>query len=218
MRSLFEWVAENKLPSISNLVQVGSNWGDELEMFVANNVEIALLIEPLQKPYEILANRISEIKKYKAIQILVGARDDEEKDFYIASNFGASSSILAPSGHRDIFPEVNFENKLRLQSQTLDTIIKKSYGATGISIPKFDALYMDVQGAELEVLKGACGTLENINYIYTEVGFGGGYKGDVSVDKLISFLDIFGFKVSELEIEPNSTYGNAIFYKTKKNE
>ena len=52
---------------------------------------------------------------------------------------------------------------------------------------------MDVQGFELEVLKGGENCIKNIDYIMTEVNRDEVYKDYAKVEKSNQFLDVYGF-------------------------
>jgi hypothetical protein len=71
---------------------------------------------------------------------------------------------------------------------------------------------MDVQGYELEVLKGSKKTLENVEYIYTEVNRANVYDGCVQIEELDSFLRGFGFGRKETNWE-GVTWGDALYIK-----
>ena len=52
---------------------------------------------------------------------------------------------------------------------------------------------MDVQGFELEVLKGGENCIKNIDYITTEVNRDEVYKDCAKVEQIDQFLDDYGF-------------------------
>jgi hypothetical protein len=74
-------------------------------------------------------------------------------------------------------------------------------------------LYVDVQGAELEVFKGANKTLSECTYVFTEVGIGGGYASDANYVEIIQFLEFYKYKMLFLNIDPRTGYGDAFFAK-----
>ena len=87
-----------------------------------------------------------------------------------------------------------------------------SVRANNASFPAvYDLIYIDVQGAELDVFKGASRCLSAGRYIFSEVGFGGGYEKDVSYLRLAQYLDAFNYKIVELHINPQHGYGDAFF-------
>lgn len=85
-------------------------------------------------------------------------------------------SLLEPSGHLDHYPQYPFAGAIDVDVRTLDEF----------SFPGFDMLVLDVQGYELEALRGAARTLEQIRLIYCEVSIIELYKGGAL------FHDIYG--------------------------
>lgn len=84
-------------------------------------------------------------------------------------------------------------------------------------IPYIDAIWMDVQGAELDVLKGATDTLHNTKVIMTEAGVKPYYDGQALKPNIDKFLKTLGFKEYKPayhlahEMEANVVYINERF-------
>lgn len=215
MENPFEIVAKYNLQPILSVLQIGASGGQEIPLFKSNGVIHAAMIEPLNYPFEILSANINGYKNYLPIQSAVGAKDGEAVTFYVANNGGQSSSILKPAKHLSAFPNVDFNESFTTISFTLDTI-SRSIKANNITFPNnYDLIYVDVQGAELEIFKGANQCLLTSKYIFTEVGFGGGYENDVSYLRLNHYLDAFGYKLLTLNINPNNGYGDAFFMRVE---
>ncbi len=212
MRGVFEIVQALGLPMPMGVLQVGANTGQEIDEFLRNGIRRAVLIEPLPGPYSVLEARCREIPGYLPVQTLCGALDGEVVEFHVATNNGESSSILRPAKHLSDYPWVQFPSTLSMQTFTLDKI----YAAVQHHHPEIaqdlDLLFMDVQGAELHVQKGANRALSMVRYIYTEVGLGGGYDGSVALPDLIAYLRLYGFEIYELEMNA-AGWGNAMFIK-----
>jgi FkbM family methyltransferase len=205
-------IAKNyHLAPITSVLQVGASGGQEIPMFLAHGVSHAAMIEPLDYPFSVLRANCEGIANYLPIQSLVGARDGEQVELFVASNDGQSSSILKPAQHLDAFPSVSFDTKIQCTSFTLDTIARSIQASHADFPAHYDLIYVDVQGAELEVFKGANQSLLNSRFIFTEIGLGGGYEGDVSYMKLIGFLNAYGYDLIQLEINPSHGYGDALF-------
>ena len=74
---------------------------------------------------------------------------------------------------------------------------------------------MDVQGYELEVLRGAKKFLTSIDFIITEVNRANVYKGCALVEELDAFLLNYGFYRAETSWE-GVTWGDAFYIKAGK--
>nr|WP_293109533.1 FkbM family methyltransferase [Okeania sp. SIO2F4] len=76
----------------------------------------------------------------------------------------------------------------------------------------YNFLTIDVQGYELEVLKGSRETLKNINYILIEVNRDELYKNSARVEELDEFLGEFNFQRAETSWE-GETWRDAFYLK-----
>ena len=215
MENPFQITKKYSLNPISSVLQIGASGGQEVSLFKSNGVIHAVMIEPLDYPFSILCKNINGLDNYLPVQSAVGAIDGERVDFFVANNDGQSSSTLKPAHHLLSFPEVKFNEKISINSFTLDTIARAAKINNKNLPDQYDLIYVDVQGAELEVFKGANKCLSSSKYIFTEVGYGGGYENDVSYLNLTQYLDAFGYKLVSLNINPVNGYGDAFFMQMK---
>lgn len=214
MREPFEIIASLGLPKATGILQVGANTGQEIDYFASNGIAHAVLIEPLGGPFATLQARCAGHQGYLPVQVLCGSVDGSMVNFHVSSNNGESSSIFEPAKHLNDFPWVTFPETVQMSTFTLDRVLMAVTNQSPEIAAAIDMLYMDVQGGELEVLKGSNNTLHKIRYIYTEVGLGGGYHGGVELTDLILFLKFYDFKLYELEINQTG-WGNAFFIRNE---
>jgi FkbM family methyltransferase len=113
------------------------------------------------------------------IEIIPIALSDREgvADFYVSSgappqhennetwNYGnKSSSLLEPAtATTENIPWLNFKEKIIVKLQRIDSFIREK------NLHQIDFIHMDVQGAELMVLRGAGSSLHHIKCIWMEV-------------------------------------------------
>ena len=114
---------------------------------------------------------------------------------------GQSSSVLEPLLHPPIGT-----NKIKVEMTTADKLFKEDH---------VDFLSIDVQGYELEVLKGSKKLLNQVNYIISEVNRTEQYKGCVLINELDEYLNGFGFLRMETEWwGGDSGWGDAFYIKS----
>lgn len=135
--------------------------------------------------------------------------DGEERDFNIATNEGQSSSLLQFGTHAKAHPEVRFTGTIKVRTKRGDTMIKEN----DIDLTKYDFLNVDVQGVELEVLKGMGKELTKINYAYIEVNKEELYRGCALVGEIDEYLLGFGLHPIEKSWTPWA-WGDAFYSRT----
>jgi FkbM family methyltransferase len=92
----------------------------------------------------------------------------------------------------DMWPwEHNAQKEVEVQGYRLDDY------CVAAKIDRVDAIWMDVQGAELKVLQGAGARLADVQVIFTEAGVEAYYEGHMLKPELDQFLASQGF--TELE-------------------
>lgn len=74
-----------------------------------------------------------------------------------------SSSLLPPKKHKEVLKWVKFKEKIKVKTQRLDSFCAEQ------SVDRIDFIYLDVQGAELMVLRGAGDMLSKVGAIWMEV-------------------------------------------------
>ena len=189
VKDIFRRNPDRLLKKINGIIHVGANTGQEIKLYAQYGLPV-VWIEPIPEVFETLQSNLAGVQKQIAIKGLVTDIDNKEYDFKLASNNGASSSILEFNLHQDIWPEVTFEKTIKLFSATLPSLLKNN----NINISDYDMLVMDTQGSELLVLNGAIPILKNFTYIKTEVPNFESYKGCCQLEDLQAFLSQHGYK------------------------
>lgn len=95
---------------------------------------------------------------------------------------GRASSLYA-------HPDIHAEQMFTVPVETLDTLVERNQ-MNGTLLVK-----IDVEGAEMEVLRGAIKTLERTAAVILEVSWGRGFVGAPSYRDLFDFLHEHGFEL-----------------------
>ena len=141
-----------------------------------------------------------------ALQACLTDKDGELTTFYRTNNHGESSSVLPLGTHQTLWPAIHVAGEMRLETTTFRTLAERQ----GLNLSEFDMLVIDVQGAELLVLKGFDKLLNHFRAIFLEVNRGQVYKGCPSVQELDGYLKGFGFKRRETMINSRDQ-GDALY-------
>jgi FkbM family methyltransferase len=161
---------------------------------------IIYTFEPLPSNFELVKNNITNYKKDKINPVQLCLSDTiGETTFHVSSgnpdnadesnwNYGnKSSSLLAPAKTKEVHSWLKFEEAITVQTSTLKQFcIDKN-------IAVIDFIHMDVQGAELMVLKGAEDFIKHINMIWLEVEAVELYKGQPLKHDVENFMLQIGF-------------------------
>jgi len=164
---------------ITGVIQAGANEGQEMELFKQLGITDGVLFEPCVKPFNELVRKL--YGDFEAYNCALSEKDGVASMWVTDFNNGQSNSLLQPKKHLEYYPDIVFNEKEDIAFTDLDWF----------GINHCNLLMMDVQGYELEVLKGATETLKHIDYIYTEVNREELYENCAMVEDLDNYLTEF---------------------------
>ena len=122
---------------------------------------------------------------------LLSDTDGKSLNFYLnemapaGNSYYKENSIVNPSA--DHF--FNESHRVTMTAKTLDTVVKEK------GFPAPDLIKIDVQGAEIDVLKGAVETLKSVTDIILEGQVVEYNKGAPLKDQVISYVESIGFEL-----------------------
>lgn len=188
---------------VKGVLHIGAHYGEENSIYQELGYPNKVYFEPLSKNYEVLSKLVTDGVLHK---MALGAEPSIKSMYVESANQGQSSSLLKPKLHLQQYPHITFPDKEEVIVETLDNIIDNK--------ESFNFINMDVQGYELEVLKGATQTLKYIDYLMCEVNRAEVYENCCMVDELDEFLEPYGLHRVETTWD-GVTWGDA-FYVQKK--
>jgi len=192
------------LRTIYGVIHVGGSIGQEHHLYDKHGLSV-VWIEALESAYQELTRVIEELPNQVAFRRLITDHDNVDYPFHVSNNEGISSSIYKPTGHKEIWPQVTFDETIQLKSTTLATFFE----AEGIDLTNFQALVLDTQGSELLVLKGLGGLITRFKYIKTEAADFEAYEGSCLMDDIDCYLNEYGFrKIITKEMTKRTEGGN----------
>jgi len=179
--SLDDLVVRHRL-SITGVVHVGAHEGREAETYDRNGIAEVTWVEANPQVIPRLRSHVEPFGQ-RVVSALVTDRPGPT-NFNITNN-EKSSSILELGTHKQEHPDVTVARSIVLQARTLDEVVA-SEKLTG-----FNLLVMDIQGAELHVLRAAPHVLRQVDYLYLEVNERPLYVGCGLVSDLDDYLSDF---------------------------
>ena len=192
---------------LRGVIHVGAHEGQERDFYQQMGAEFVIWHEANPEIYKRLMDRLSQYPNQYGYNHAVSDFNGKIK-FNVSNNDGSSSSILNLKNHKNYYPHINYEKQIEVDCVTLDEFYVNETG-------NFNALFIDVQGAEYKVLCGAEKLLTNdIDYVYTEVNYEELYEGCATVDGIDKYLNQFGFKRTHMH-DTNHGWGDAFYQKVK---
>jgi 2-O-methyltransferase len=147
-----------------------------------------------------LSDQEGELTFYQS----TGKPDDESADIIpegMNEGWDLSGSIRQPKEHLEAYPWVKFDTSITVPTTTLDSWCKQQ------GIAAIDFIWMDVQGAEIDVFRGGTDALAATQFIYTEYSDRQLYSGQFTLKQLLGYLQHFDVLVR---------YAGDIFLKKKR--
>ena len=178
----------NLSEKIKGVFHVGAFIGEELSLYQQLRVNNIIFFEPVKHIFNILQRNVgSAAKTYNiALGNFNGKAQINISDFEPKINYynGASSSLLQPKKHLEAHPNIVFRQTEEVNVQRLDDFCVTEK----VDVTTYNMMNIDVQGYELEVLKGSLNTLQHIKYIITEVNRDQTYENCAQIEEIDEFL------------------------------
>lgn len=169
--------------SIHGVIHIGAHFGQEDDLYKELGIKNRLYFEPLKSNFKILKEKVGI--DAIVIQKALGNEKKTVKMHVESSNNGMSSSILEPKLHTTQFPNIVFDNSEDVEMDRLDDL--------QIEVKNYNMMNIDVQGFELEVLRGSIKTLKYIDYLIVEINNAELYNGCPMFKEINDFLTDHNF-------------------------
>ena len=193
--------------TITGILHIGAHECEEYASYTSYGIDPnnIIWIDGIQDKVNLSKSRgIPNV--FKAI---ISDKDNEIITFYRTNN-DQSSSIFEMGTHLTHHPEVFVTSSYKDTTITIDTFFKDNR----LNSTKYNFWNFDIQGAELNALKGASETLKNVDVLYLEVSFEEIYKNACLCKEIDEFLESYQFKRVITYMTPYN-WGDAVYIKQK---
>jgi FkbM family methyltransferase len=191
-----------------NVIHIGAHLAEEVDSYYTYGVEQSLWVEANEDLMKQLQGNVSRYRNARCVNSVLIDKDNQDLIFNISNN-GVSSSIFDLEYHKIAHPDVFYIGKKVMKSRTLNTVFLEN----SIPFELYDFMNVDIQGAELLMLKGATEILPHLKCLYLEVNQKEVYKGSPMVEEIDEYLKNWGFNRVETEWFEETGWGEAIYIK-----
>ena len=198
--------------NIDKIIDIGAHKGEFLEkMLKIEKVNLFYAFEPQKDIFDILNKKFSNNDK---ITLLNYALDKEITNKKLQINKFSMTSSLAEINEKSLYLKLknfltrsksNFVDEYEVQTNTVDNVFKD------VNLEK-TLLKIDVEGFEMNVIKGSKIKLKEIPYILIENQFGNHYKNS-NFNDIKDVLLKYNFVESKKFVFPTMHYQDVLFKK-----
>lgn len=189
----------NKIPllqrifgfKVRGVIHVGAHEGVEHELYNSMGIRRQLFIEPHPETFRRLASHVPNNAEVRLLNIACGAKPGRATMYETSGNDGASNSLLEPNAHLNEMHNIATSGTVEIEVQPLDDAIP----AANLQPKDFNIIVLDVQGFELEVLRGSVKTLtQHTDAIFCEIQRISLYRDGVLAPEIDAFMRQHGFE------------------------
>lgn len=179
------------------ILDIGSNDGGQTRLFLELFPQARIYsFEPDPRACQRYKNLVND-KRAKLFEVAI-SDSDGDTEFYVSSGvpsphlaekypqgWDLSGSIKKPKNHKKFHSWCKFDKQIKVKTLKLDTWKRNN------KIEIIDFIWADVQGAEVNLIKGAKEALKCTRYFYTEYNNWELYEGQGNLKQLMSLLPDF---------------------------
>ncbi len=186
------------------VIDAGANRG-QFALVAARRWPAATLVcfEPLPAPRATLGRVLAGHRRLRVVDAALSTAAGTA-DLHVSRADDSSSLLAITDQQTATFPGTEEVGTIRVRTARLDAEVD----AAAIERPAL--LKIDVQGAELDVLRGATGVLDCIDAIVVECSFVELYAGQSLADEVIRLLHRHGFALSALASPTSDARGRIV--------
>jgi FkbM family methyltransferase len=175
---------------IDTVIDVGANEGQYAKTLLDHGYKGKVYsFEPIKSVFEKLKKTASNFSQWTTFNVGMGSKE-EDILMNIAENLVSSSILKVGQATLAAEPKTRITHQEVIKITTLDLYCDKT-----LNLSKNTLLKLDVQGYELEALKGAKKMISSMRLIQAELSFIPVYEGAPLFQEVVGFLNLNGFEI-----------------------
>lgn len=174
------------------VVELGARTGEDEPWIrgVCHEDPCYVMVEPDLQNAQLIIDHPRGIDRNRRLILGAVGEHDGEVQFHVSWNpddgSRTSGSIRKPTGHVIYYPKTEFyPHPNTVPCWKLDTIFNKEW------LTKIDLLWVDIQGAERDMIAGGQEALKRTRYLFVEVESSELYEGQALREDLFAMLPCF---------------------------
>ena len=191
---------------VNGIIHIGAHKLEELPDYLKGNVRKVIWIEANPDKYNFIEEKLKRFDNMTLGKFAAGQKN--EVQMLNLSNNGQSSSLLEFGTHKMRYPDIDYISKIQVETKPLDNWLDDNFK----NKYQYNFINLDIQGYELEALKGMPNQLKIVDYVYIEVNFEEVYRGCSQLKDIDKFLLKFGLLRVGLR-KTDKGWGDAIYTK-----
>ena len=176
---------------VRGIVQVGAAIGEEVDEWETYEIKHQLLIEPLPDQFSKLKLRSESQHHNPDVKCLNIALSDYDgfATFYVSQDHPDSSSLL--QFDRPLAWGPGVEKVIEVPVRRYSSLVYEEM----IDPTNYNLLFLDAQGSEANLIRGADKYIQNFDYIFSEVSFVPLYKDIMLWPDFRDYVESLGFEL-----------------------
>lgn len=178
------------IDKVTGVLHIGSHDCEEMEVYrkLGLNEDDIVWIDAIEE-------KVQEAKLFRGMknvyQAVITDKDGDTVTFHVSNNI-QSSSVLDLDLHKIEHPHIYYTHDRMLVTKTIDTFMSEI--SSSFDSSKLNMWNIDIQGAELQALKGGIKTLQSgkVDILYLEINEKSLYKDCALVGEIDDFLSSVG--------------------------
>jgi FkbM family methyltransferase len=189
----------------TGVIHIGASIAEELAFYDSRDVGKVLYVEANPAVFEQLNLRIAEMQPKSQVSTFNFAACSTCKtlEFHVTSNL-KSSSLFELANHKTEYPYITEVGVITVDGKRAEDVF------TAADLAGINTMVLDIQGGEMDALRGCASFLNQIDFIVSEVNFSELYKGIPRVEELDAELLKYSFRRLETMCNGKS-WGDALY-------